>query len=97
MTEEIVVYNQKGETVKKIIIFNPRRKNIQRQFDEAIRDMNAELEKGNECDIVLESITGKHVKIVEGYFDADPDCPGLKDAKCKWFNKKMLDELKIKY
>lgn len=80
--------------MKKIIVFNPRRKNLQKQFDEAIRDLNAELEKGNECSIVLESVTGKHIKIVEGYFDIDDQ---LCITPWKWFNKKMLNDLKIKY
>ena len=40
--------------MKKIIIINQRRKNLQKQFDEAIKDMNMELAIGNECDIVLE-------------------------------------------
>ena len=87
--------------MKKIIIFNPRRKNLQKRFNEAVKCMDEELEKGNECDIVLESITGKQVKIVEGYFDIFADCSGmqveLQVEPNKWFNKKILDDLKIKF
>ena len=83
--------------MKKIIIFNPRRKNLQKRFNEAVKCMDEELEKGNECDIVLESITGKQVKIVEGYFDISADCSGMQVGPNKWFNKKILDDLKIKF
>ena len=83
--------------MKKIIIFNPRRKNLQKRFNEAVKCVDKELEKGNECDIVLESITGKQVKIVEGYFDIFADCSGMHVGPNKWFNKKILDDLKIKF
>lgn len=83
--------------MKKIIIFNPRRKNLQKRFNEAVKCVNEELEKGNACDIVLESITGKQVKIVEGYFDIFADCSGIQAGPNIWFNKKILDDLKIKY
>lgn len=83
--------------MKKIIIFNPRRKNLQKRFNEAVKCMNEELEKGNKCDIVLESITGKQVKIVEGYFDIFVDCSGMQVGSNVWFNKKILDDLKIKF
>lgn len=84
--------------MKKIIIINQRRKNIQKQFDEAIKDMNMELAKGNECDIVLEFIVGKQVRIVEGYFDISPDCSlDMQAESHKWFNTKILGNLKIKY
>ena len=83
--------------MKKIIIFNPRRKNLQKRFNEAVEDVNVELAKGNECDIVLESITGKQINIVEGYFDISADCSGMQVGPCKWFNKKILDGLKVKY
>lgn len=83
--------------MKKIIIFNPRRKNLQKRFNEAVKCVDKELEKGNECDIVLESITGKQVKIVEGYFDIFADCSGMQVGSNKWFNKKILDDLKIKF
>lgn len=83
--------------MKKIIIFIPRRKNLQKRFNEAVKCVDEELEKGNECDIVLESITGKHVKIVEGYFDIFADCSGMQVGPNKWFNKKILDDLKIKF
>lgn len=83
--------------MKKIIVFNSRRKNLQEQFDSALEDVHAELAKGNECDIVLESITGKQIKIVEGYFDIVADCKGMDILPCKWYNKKILDDLKIKY
>ena len=83
--------------MKKIIIFNPRRKNLQKRFNEAVKCMDEELEKGNECDIVLESITGKQVKIVEGYFYIFADCSGMQVGPNKWFNKKILDDLKIKF
>ena len=83
--------------MKKIIIFNPRRKNLQKQFNTAVEDMTEELAKGNECDIVLESITGKLVKIVEGYFDICEDYQGLQVKPCKWYNAKILDELNVKF
>lgn len=83
--------------MKKIIILNPRHKNLQKQFNEAIKDINTELARGNECDIIMESITGKQVKIVEGYFDISADCSSVQVGPEKWFNKKILDDLKIKY
>lgn len=81
--------------MKKIIIFNPRRGNLQKQFDEAIADLDAELKKGNDCNIVLESVTGKQVIMVEGYFGIDADCKGIQFGPQRWFNKKLLNDLDI--
>lgn len=36
-------------------------------------------------------------KIVEGYFDISADCSGMQVGLHKRFNKKILDDLKVKY
>ena len=50
--------------MKKIIVFNPRRKNLQKQFNEAIEDMNAELAKGNEC-VCTKNSNGDYVMLIK--------------------------------
>ena len=83
---------------KKIIVLNPRRKNIQKHFDEALEELNKEIKNGNECDIALETLTGRNITIVEGYIDREMTDEGkLESMPCKWFNKQVLDGLKVKY
>lgn len=83
---------------KKILVLNPRRKDMQKQFDSALKELNEEIHKGNDCDIALETLTGKNITIVEGYIDNEVTDEGKLEAMpCKWFNKQVLDELKIKY
>lgn len=84
--------------MKKVIVFNPRRKDGQKAFDKAMKELNTELEEGRECDIILETFSGKSVKLVEGYFDIAGDAKTRFSAvPHKWYNKKILDELSIKY
>lgn len=83
---------------KKIIVLNPRRENLQQHFNEAIEELHEEISKGRFCDIALETLTGKNMTIVEGYIDSHViDNGKLIAAPMKWYNKKVLDDLKIKY
>lgn len=83
---------------KRLIVLNPRRKNIQKRFDDALKELNEIISQGGECDIVLETLTGRNITIVEGYIDREVTDDGkLVSMPCKWFNKQVLDGLKVKY
>jgi hypothetical protein len=84
---------------KTIIVLNPRRKNIQKHFDEALNKLDEIIGQGGECDIALETLTGKNITIVEGYIDTvyDDVDKKLVAMPCRWFNKQVLDGLKVKY
>jgi hypothetical protein len=78
-------------------MFRPRRGDGQKEFNTAMEDLNAQLALGNECDIVLETITGRNMLLVEGYFDIEANKEGFSTASRIWYNKKFLTDLNIKY
>lgn len=84
---------------KTIIVLNPRRKNIQKHFDEALNKLDEIIGRGGECDIVLETLTGENITIVEGYIGTvyDDVDKKLVVMPCRRFNKQVLDDLKVKY
>ena len=84
--------------MKKVIHFNPRHGDSQEAFDLAMKEVQAELKKGNECDIMLDTLTGRQMLLVEGFFDIDvTDSFDMITYPHIWYNKKFLDELNIKY
>lgn len=78
-------------------MFKPRQGDGQKEFNAAMAELNEQLAKGKECDIMLETITGRNMLLVEGFFDIAADGIEFKVTPCKWYNKKFLDDLNIKY
>jgi hypothetical protein len=94
----------------RIILFDPHRKSllkpfvpirryIQMQFNSAMEQLNNALAEGLECDMLLKPTNGESepVVVVSGFFDIDADYSGSRVIPHKWYNKKVLDNLKIKY